>query len=70
MPQRTDVERLEADVIDVEEGADRYVVSVHFTGETRENDAAQADNVNEIWHLTKPRYGDGGWVLAGIQQNG
>lgn len=68
--QRTDVERLEANVIDVEEGADRYVVSVHFTGETRENNAAQADNVNEIWHLTKPRHGDGGWVLAGIQQNG
>ena len=67
--QHTDVERLEANVIEVEEGADRYLVSVHFTGETCENNAAQADNVNEIWHLTKPRHGAGGWVLAGIQQN-
>jgi len=68
--QHTDVERLEADVIDVEDDGSRYLVSVHFTGETRENNAAQADNVNEIWHLTKPRHGTGGWVLAGIQQNG
>ncbi len=68
--QHTNVERLEADVIDVEDDGSRYLVSVHFTGETRENNAAQADNVNEIWHLTKPRHGTGGWVLAGIQQNG
>ncbi len=68
--QHTDVERLEADVIEVEDDGSRYLVSVHFTGETRENNAAQADNVNEIWHLTKPRHGTGGWVLAGIQQNG
>lgn len=68
--QHTHVERLEADVIDVEDDGSRYLVSVHFTGETRENNAAQADNVNEIWHLTKPRHGTGGWVLAGIQQNG
>ena len=68
--QHTDVERLEADVIDVEDDGSRYLVSVHFTGETRENNAAQADAVNEIWHLTKPRHGTGGWVLAGIQQNG
>lgn len=68
--QHTDVEHLEAHVIDVEDDGSRYLVSVHFTGETRENNAAQSDNVNEIWHLTKPRHGAGGWVLAGIQQNG
>ena len=68
--QHTEVERIEADVIEVEEDADRYLVSVHFTGETRENNAAVTDPVNEIWHLTKPRNGAGGWVLAGIQQHG
>jgi predicted lipid-binding transport protein (Tim44 family) len=67
--QHTDVERLEANVVDVEDDGSRYLVSVHFTGETRENNAAQADSVNETWHLTKPRHGAGGWVLAGIQQN-
>ena len=68
--QHTHVERLEADLVDVEDDGSRYLVSVRFTGETRENNAAQADNVNETWHLTKPRHGAGGWVLAGIQQNG
>ena len=67
--QHTDVVRIDATVIDVEEGADRYVVSVRFTGETRENGAALTENFDEIWHLTKPRQGAGGWLLAGIQQS-
>jgi predicted lipid-binding transport protein (Tim44 family) len=66
--QHTDVVRIDATVIEVEEGADRYVVSVRFTGETRENGAALTENFDEIWHLTKPRQGAGGWLLAGIQQ--
>jgi predicted lipid-binding transport protein (Tim44 family) len=45
------------------------VVSVRFTGETRENGAALTENFDEIWHLTKPRQGAGGWLLAGIQQS-
>ena len=67
--QHTDVVRIDATVIDVEEGADRYVVSVRFTGETRENGAPMTENFDEIWHLTKPREGAGGWLLAGIQQS-
>jgi predicted lipid-binding transport protein (Tim44 family) len=67
--QHTDVVRIDTQVIDVEEGADRYVVSVRFTGETRENDAPQTESFDETWHLTKPRHGAGGWVLAGIEQN-
>jgi predicted lipid-binding transport protein (Tim44 family) len=67
--QHTDVVRIDASVIDVEEDADRYVVSVRFTGETREDGAAMTENFDEIWHLTKPRRGNGGWLLAGIQQS-
>jgi predicted lipid-binding transport protein (Tim44 family) len=67
--QHTDVVRIDTEVIDVEEDADRYVVSVRFTGETRENDAPQTESFDETWHLTKPRHGAGGWVLAGIEQN-
>jgi predicted lipid-binding transport protein (Tim44 family) len=67
--QHTDVVRIDATVIDVEEGVDSYVVSVRFTGETRENGAALTENFDEIWHLTKPRQGAGGWLLAGIQQS-
>jgi predicted lipid-binding transport protein (Tim44 family) len=65
--QHTDVVNINADVLEVAEDANRYVVSVRFTGTIREDDA-NAESVDEIWHLAKPRDGSTGWVLAGIQQ--
>lgn len=66
--QRTDVVELNADVIDVAEDSGRYVVSVRFTGLLREEAGAAPTPFDEIWHLTKPIAGSGGWVIAGIQQ--
>ena len=66
--QHTDVVSVDADVVDVEEGDDRYVVSVRFTGMIREDAGAAAESFDEVWHLVKPRQGSGGWLLAGIQQ--
>jgi len=66
--QETRVLDLEADVLEVAEENNRYVVSVRFTGRVQE-DGAAPDTVDEIWHLTKVRQGAGGWVLAGIQQS-
>ena len=65
--QETDVAQLNAEVIDVTEEANRYIVSVRFTGLISENKAA-AEPFDEIWHMTKPADGSRGWVLAGIQQ--
>jgi predicted lipid-binding transport protein (Tim44 family) len=67
--QHTDVVHINAEVLEVEEGPALYVVSVRFTGETRENGAALTESFDEIWHLTKPRHANGGWLLAGIQQS-
>ncbi|WP_374245662.1 Tim44 domain-containing protein [Zoogloea sp.] len=67
-PQKTDVVSLNAEVIDVTEEAGRYIVSVRFTGLLREAVNAAPEPIDEIWHLTKPRSGDAGWVVAGIQQ--
>lgn len=64
--QKTEVLDLDGDVLEVVEEANRYIVSVRFTGSLREDGEVNA--VDEIWHLTKPRQGAGGWVLAGIQQ--
>ena len=64
----TDVLAVDAQVIEAVEDGDRLVVSVRFTGEIREGDAAPAA-FDEIWHLTKPANGAGGWLIAGIQQN-
>ena len=64
--QHTAVKSLNAQVLEVAEEGNAYVVSVRFTGELREDGVTGP--VNEIWHLTKPRQGNGGWTLAGIQQ--
>lgn len=68
--QKTDVVSLNAEVIDVSEEAERYIVSVRFTGLLREEGNAAPEGIDEVWHLTKPRSGNGGWLVAGIQQNG
>ena len=66
--QETDVVSVEADVIDVVEEATRYVASVRFTGQIREEANGSATPFDEVWHLVKSRSGQGGWLLAGIQQ--
>lgn len=69
-PQQTEVVSVHAKVIAVAEEAHRYVVSVRFTGLIREEPTAQPEAFDELWHLVKPRDGQGGWLLAGIQQYG
>ncbi|TAH47980.1 MAG: Tim44 domain-containing protein [Betaproteobacteria bacterium] len=66
--QRTDVVKLDADVIDVAEEGGRYIVSVRFSGLLREEADSAPAPFDEIWHLTKPTTGTAGWVIAGIQQ--
>lgn len=67
-PQRTDVVRLDAEVLECVEESDRLVVSLRFHGLIREEADAPATDFDEIWHLTRPKGGKGGWVVAGIQQ--
>lgn len=69
VPQQTEVFGLEAQVLDVAEDADRYIVSVRFTGSVRDQHGAVPEDLDEVWHLSKPRTGFGGWVVAGIQQS-
>jgi predicted lipid-binding transport protein (Tim44 family) len=66
--QHTEVVDIDAEVIEAVEEGSRYVVSVRFRGQLREAKDAPLESVDEVWHLTKPRQGRGGWLLAGIQQ--
>lgn len=68
LPQKTDIVSLNADILEVSEENQRYVVSVRFNGMLREEANAAPVGIDEVWHLTKPVTGQGGWVLAGIQQ--
>jgi predicted lipid-binding transport protein (Tim44 family) len=64
----TDVVSLEADLLGVERVGDDYLASVKFTGMIKEDLNAAAEPFAEVWNLSKPVSGQGGWVLAGIQQ--
>ncbi|TMS57293.1 Tim44 domain-containing protein [Imbroritus primus] len=65
---QTDVVTLDAELLGIENQADAYLASVRFSGMIRENTGAAAEPFNEVWNLSKPAQGEGGWVLAGIQQ--
>lgn len=64
----TDVVSLDAVFYGVEKVGDEYIASVKFSGMIREADHAPTEPFTEAWNLAKPVNGDGGWVLAGIQQ--
>jgi predicted lipid-binding transport protein (Tim44 family) len=66
--QTTDVMTLDAEVLEATDEDNRHVVSVRFTGLVREAADQDAVPLDEVWHLTKPASGQGGWVIAGIQQ--
>jgi predicted lipid-binding transport protein (Tim44 family) len=64
----TDVEKLDAQLLGVDEGLGDWLASVRFTGAIRENAQAAPEAFEEIWNLSKPKDGRTGWLLAGIQQ--
>lgn len=64
----TDVVSLDADMLGVETVGNDYLASVKFFGFIKEDKDASPTQFNEIWNLSKPVTGNGGWVLAGIQQ--
>lgn len=64
----TDVMALNADLLGIETVGNDYVASVKFDGMIKESDNAPAEPFAEIWNLSKPVNGQGGWLLAGIQQ--
>ncbi|WP_310446508.1 Tim44-like domain-containing protein [Thiobacillus sp.] len=66
--QTTDVMQLNAEVLEAVDEGNYHIVSVRFTGLVREEDDAAPVALNEIWHLSKPIAGQGGWLIAGIQQ--
>lgn len=68
LPQKTDIVSLNAEVLDITQDSYRHIVSVRFTGMLREEADTAPVTIDEVWHLTKPLSGQGGWVLAGIQQ--
>jgi len=66
--QQTDVVKVEAQLIDFAQEADRQIVSVRFQGLVREAAGAEPTPFDEVWHLVKPLDDSQAWAIAGIQQ--
>ncbi len=67
-PNNTDIVTLNAELIGIETTAATYMASVKFSGMIKEEAGAPATPFNEVWNLSKPTDGHGGWILSGIQQ--
>jgi predicted lipid-binding transport protein (Tim44 family) len=67
-PTNTDVVSLDAELLGVEKVGNEYMASVKFSGWIKEDPNASAEPFSEVWNLIKPVSGQGGWILAGIQQ--
>ena len=64
---KTDVVMLDAQLLGIEELDDVYMASVEFSGMIREDNAPSPSPFREVWNMTKPKNGRGGWLVAGVQ---
>ena len=64
----TDVVNIDAELLGIETSATDYLASVKFAGSIRTAPNAAPEPFAEVWNMSKPVSGNGGWVLAGIQQ--
>lgn len=64
---KTEVDMLEAQLLGIEDLDDVYMASVEFSGMIREEPSAGPSPFREVWNMTKPRNGRGGWLVAGVQ---
>jgi predicted lipid-binding transport protein (Tim44 family) len=62
------VVKVDAQLIDFADEAERQIVSVRFTGEMVEEAGVAATPFDEVWHLVKPTDDSRNWAIAGIQQ--
>ncbi|HYF21097.1 MAG TPA: Tim44-like domain-containing protein [Ramlibacter sp.] len=66
-PNKTDVVMLEAQLLGIEDLGDGYMASVEFSGMIREQPSAGPSPFREVWNMTKPKAGNVGWLVAGVQ---
>jgi predicted lipid-binding transport protein (Tim44 family) len=67
-PDYTEVVSIDAQLLGIETTDRDYLASVQFNGMIRNAPGAAAEPYVEVWNVSKPLNGAGGWVLAGIQQ--
>ncbi len=66
-PNRTEVVMLEAQLLGIEDLGETYMASIEFSGMIREEPSAGPNPFREVWNMTKPKDGNSGWLVAGVQ---
>ena len=64
---KTEVVMLDAQLLGIEDLGDHYMASVEFSGMIREEPSAGPSPFREVWNMTKPKKGNSGWLVAGVQ---
>ena len=66
--QTTDVQRVDAQVVDFTTEGTQQIVTVRFHGLIKEAPESAAEAFDELWHLVRPVDESHPWAIAGIQQ--
>jgi predicted lipid-binding transport protein (Tim44 family) len=66
-PNKTEVVMLEAQLLGIEDLGSDYMASVEFSGMIREEPSSGPSPFREVWNMTKPKSGNSGWLVAGVQ---
>jgi len=67
LPNSTEVVMIDARLLGIETFANEYLASVEFSGMIREEPSAGPNPFREVWNMSKPRNGQTGWLVAGVQ---
>lgn len=66
-PNKTDVVRLDAQLLGIEDLGTEYLASVEFNGVIQESPADGPSPFREVWNMSKAKDGKSGWLVAGVQ---
>ena len=64
---KTEVVSLQAQLLGIEELENDFLASIEFTGLIREDPSAGPSPFREIWNMGRPKQGQMGWLVAGVQ---
>ena len=65
--QSSEVVMLDAQLLGIEEQSAGYLASVEFSGLIRDAAAAGPNPFREVWSIIRPKGGNEGWLVAGVQ---
>ncbi len=63
----TEIVLLEAQLLTMDENEHRLEASVEFSGLIREDASSGPNPFREVWNITRPKDGQAGWLVSGVQ---